>query len=564
MSVHPDQSVTHPSTPAGATVVVALLGEISTRRNGELVTLPGARARSLLVALAGNPGRSRSAQALIDDIWGDQPPRSPMNALHTQVSRLRAALPEGALEMGPSGYRLALDKQQVDLTLARQFEQRAQQAHADGDDEAAIDAVEQARSLWRGDAGADLPHGGLADDLANAAAARLSALDAVEVAARTAVRDFTGALPLARAATQRHPLDESAHLQLMQVLVGLGRANDALDVFGSLRARLADQLGTDPGPALVDLNTQILRGEAAAAPQEPASRMPSAIGLRAAPNTLLGREADITAIEELMRSARVTTVLGPGGTGKTRIVHKVGARVAASMPVALVELASLRSGADVVAAISGTLGLSEVDLTPGLTRTRLHSARERLREALSARPTLLILDNCEHVIADVAEVVADLVSASERLVVLATSRSPMSIMAEAVYPLPPLLIDEAGSPATDLFKARAKAVRPSARLDSAAVAQLCRTLDGLPLAIELAAARVRTMSVEEIDSKLVDRFALLHSGDPTSPQRHHVRTILRRCCAPISMPPAPFSATRWSTENWSERHRYRVVRRGRN
>ena len=112
--MHPDKSVTQPSTPEGATVVVALLGEVSTRRNGELVALPGARAPSLLVALAGDPGRSRSAQALIDDIWGEAPPRSPMNALHTQVSRLRAALPEGALEMGLSGYRLALDKQQVD------------------------------------------------------------------------------------------------------------------------------------------------------------------------------------------------------------------------------------------------------------------------------------------------------------------------------------------------------------------------------------------------------------------------------------------------------------------
>ncbi|WP_235916607.1 BTAD domain-containing putative transcriptional regulator [Antrihabitans cavernicola] len=518
--MHPDKSATQLSTPAGASVVVALLGEVSTRRDGELVPLPGARARSLLVALAGHPGRSRSAQALIDEIWGDDPPRSPMNALHTQVSRLRAALPDGAVEMGPSGYRLALDKNQVDLTLARLLEQRAQQSHAEGDDKAAVAAVEEARALWRGEPGADLPDGVLARELGGEAAARQSALDTVEVAARTAIGDFAGALPRARAMAGRARLDEAAHLQLMQVLVGLGRSNDALDVFGGLRARLADQLGTDPGQALVELNTAILRGDAIEPPRDTGSRLPNAIGLRAAPNTLLGREADIAAIEDQLRAARVTTVLGPGGTGKTRIVHEVGARAAHSMPVALVELASLRSGEDVVAAISGTLGVSEVDLTPGLGRTRLHSARERLREALSARATLLILDNCEHVIGDVAEVVADLVSASDRLVVLATSRAPMSITAESVYPLPPLVIDEAGSPATDLFRARAKAVRPSARLDPVEVARLCRTLDGLPLAIELAAARVRTMSVEEINTRLADRFVLLRSGDPTSPQRH--------------------------------------------
>lgn len=133
---------------------------------------------------------------------------------------------------------------------------------------------------------------------------------------------------------------------------------------------------------------------------------------------------------------------------------------------------------------------------------------------------LLILDNCEHVIADVSDIVSELVSASGQLNVLATSRAPMMITAESVYPLPPLDIDESGSPATDLFRARAKAVRPSARLDQVEIARLCRTLDGLPLAIELAAARVRTMSVDEINTRLSDRFALLRTGDRTSPQRH--------------------------------------------
>lgn len=528
--MNPDKSVAATRSPAD--IEVALLGEVSTRRDGGLVPLPGARARSLLVALARRPGRARTAQALIEDVWGDDPPRSPSNALHTQISRLRAALPEGAIEMGPAGYRLELARTQVDLTLARVWEQQAQQQLAEGEPREAVDTVRRAMALWRGEPGADLPDGDLARDLGAEAAARSTALASVELAALVAAGDLGEALPLARERAERAPLDENAHEQLMTVLYRLGRIGDALDVFAGLRGRLVDRLGADPSPRLVELNRAVLTGElGAAVPVRPgpdgpgaggARQVPNAVGLRAAPNLLLGRDADLAAIEVLMEVARVVTVLGPGGTGKTRVAHALGSRATERIPVALIELSSLRSGEDLVAAISGTLGLSEVEVTPGagLTRARLHGARDRLRDALSARPSLLILDNCEHLVDDVADVVADLVSASEHLTVLATSRAPMAITAESVYPLPPLTIDESGSPATELFRARAQAVRPSVRLDPVEVAQLCRTLDGLPLAIELAAARVRTMSVPEINARLVDRFALLRSGDRTSPERH--------------------------------------------
>ncbi|MFC9787285.1 BTAD domain-containing putative transcriptional regulator [Rhodococcus sp. NPDC127528] len=532
----------------GPPIEVALLGEVSTRRDGVLVPLPGARARSLLIALARRPGAARSAQALIEDVWGESPPRAPLNALQTQISRLRAALPPGAIEMGPAGYRLDLGRGQVDLTLARLLEQQAQQQHSEGDHHGAVATARRARALWRGEPAADLPPGDLARELAVEASARLAGLDAVELAALVAAGDLDLALPMARASADRSPLDETVHGQLMVVLHGLGRPNEALEVFAELRARLADRLGTGPSPRLVELNAAVLTGRpptgptpvrsdpapvadaragrrdhSGAEPDRPGVRPPpSALGLRAAPNALLGRDDDLAAIEDLLRTNRVVTVLGPGGTGKTRVAHALGAIVSERVPVALVELAPLGSGGDLVAAISGTLGLGEAELAPGtgLTRARLHDARDRLREALSARRSLLILDNCEHLVDDVAEVVADLVAASENLTVLATSRAPMAITAEAVYPLPPLLIDEAGSPATELFRARALAVRPSAQLDPIEVAQLCRTLDGLPLAIELAAARVRTMSVPEINARLGDRFALLRSRDRTSPERH--------------------------------------------
>ncbi|WP_329413717.1 winged helix-turn-helix domain-containing protein [Nocardia vinacea] len=574
------------TTPAGESVVVALLGEIALRRDGTLAALPGARSRLLLAALALRPGRSRSAQALIDEVWGEQPPRAPMNALHTQVSRLRSALPDAALEIGPAGYRLRLTADQVDLTLVDDLVHAARVKQADGDHAGCLEVLTQARSLWRGEPGADLPAGDLADELRTAAAHRWSELEAIEVAARVATGDLDGAVAITRRTAVAKPLDEAAHATLMRLLAAAGRPNEALDVFASMRGRLVEELGADPGPALVELNTAILRGDpvpgfasradhggavpkptpatnsatsgdptvsvavgdsaarysagrdsvsldsigrvsdsAVAAPQSALA----AIGLRAAPNALLGRAADLDALEQLLHRSRVTTVLGPGGTGKTRVANELGARVARSESVVLVELASVRADtaadadprADIEAAISTTLGLGEIVRETAWRRSTGYSdAGRRLRDALAARPTLLILDNCEHLIDAVAEVVADLVGSCDQLSVLTTSRAPLAITAETVYPLAPLAIDAAGSPATDLFMARARAVRPTVRLDAEVVARLCGTLDGLPLAIELAAARVRTMSVEEIETRLEHRFALLRSGDRSSPERH--------------------------------------------
>ncbi|MBF6060171.1 winged helix-turn-helix domain-containing protein [Nocardia terpenica] len=543
--------------PAGHEAVrVGLLGVIAVGRGGELVALPGARARLLVAALAAHPGRSRSAQSLIDDVWGEQPPRAPMNALHTQVSRLRAALPEGALEIGPAGYRLGLREDEVDLTLARRLERQARELHAAGDHRGCVELVTRARGLWRGEPGADLPPGPVAAELADLAATRWHALDELESAAREAAGDLDGAVAIARRIVAGRPFDEPAHGVLMRLLAASGRGTEALDVFAALRGRLAAELGTDPGPALTALNLAILRGEPmtvdgrSAAPvgtERPARSEPiqkpapakefedsahatsSAVGLRAAPNPLLGREADLAALTGSVRTARVTTVLGPGGTGKTRVANELGARAATERAVVLVELASLRADpddidgtrADIEAAISATLGVGEIGRdNAAVRRNRALDSRRRLRDALNTRPILLILDNCEHLVDAVADVVADLVGACDQLTVLTTSRSPLAITAETVYPLPPLAIDAHGSPATELFMARARAVRPSVRLDPEAVARLCRTLDGLPLAIELAAARVRTMSVEEIETRLEHRFALLRSGDRSSPERH--------------------------------------------
>ncbi|MFC9896685.1 BTAD domain-containing putative transcriptional regulator [Nocardia sp. NPDC127579] len=631
-----------PSAAQSPPVLVALLGEIALRRDGALRAVPGTRSRLLLTALALHPGRARSAQALIEEVWGEQPPKAPMNALHTQVSRLRSVLPEGALEIGPAGYRLRVAAEHIDLAYTADLLRDARARFEAGDIEDCVQIIAEARALWRGEPGSDLPAGAVADDLRVTAAARLSALDTLELAVRQAGGDLDSALRLARRLAAEQPLDEPAQSVLMRLLVRTGRGNEALESFAAFRARLGEQLGADPGRELVELNTAILRGDTlrdpgsgrvdaihrdgtandvghrlggatanraalqarsmstAADPDRgsnsgdratssaesiigPSARPGGgvgpddfatgarsrvrttvdaaasggqgdgsmALGLRAAPNALLGREGDLDALGRLLPESRVVTVLGPGGTGKTRIANEVGARAARRVPVVLVELASVRAEdsaegtrSEIEGAISAALGLGDMavdstglrkqyaadarqrsrqaggDELSTLRTQYVPEARHRLRDALSARPMLLILDNCEHLIEAVAVVVADLIGACPRLTVLTTSRSPLMITAETVYPLPPLTIDAAGSPATDLFTARARAVRPTARLDPDVVAQLCRTLDGLPLAIELAAARVRTMSVEDINERLSDRFALLRSGDRSSPERH--------------------------------------------
>lgn len=513
-------------------VVVALLGATAV---GGLV-LAGARARVLLATLAMRPGGTRSPQYLIDVVWGDGAPRAPMNALHTQVSRLRSVLPDGVLENGPAGYRLAVPEDRIDLTLARRLSGRARELCSAAAHQEALAVVAQARALWRGEPGADLPPGPVADELSDLAALAWRALDDVELSAREALGDREPAIAIAERIASAEGLNEPAHAVLMRLLAAAGRPHQALEVFAALRQRLATELGADPGPALVELNTAILRGEPLEVPRgstplavaPPAvAATPAAIGLRAAPNALFGREADLKALAELVQTSRVTTVVGPGGTGKTRVANELGLRWAGRSPVVLVELVSVgptsdreRARTDVAAAISATLGIGEVPRDSTGLRVGSMDLRRRLHDALAARPMLLILDNCEHVIDAVAAVVTDLVASCGRLTVLATSRAALEIAAEAVYPLSPLAVDPHGSPATELFAARARAARPSVRLEPAAVARLCRTLDGLPLAIELAAARTRTMSLAEIESRLDDRFALLRGGDRSSPQRH--------------------------------------------
>lgn len=474
--------------------------------------VPGVRARRLLVALVLADGRPVGADRLVDEVWGDAPPKSPHAALHTQISRVRALVRPAGLEAVAGGYRLDADS---DLARAEAA------ARESGDATAAL-------RLWRGIPGDDLDDGGPAPELVRRAAAAFDRLEARAADRALASGDADGARAIAERRIAADPLDEPAHVLLMRALAGAGRTSEALAAYADLRRISITELGAEPGEEAARLHASLLAGDAA--PGGPAgtgsrtgrSARAVAVGLPAETTPLIGREGELDELVRLAGEARVVTVLGPGGVGKTRVAEAVGARAAdAGTPVYYVPLAAVRSAEGVLPAVSRVLGLAEPDLgADGMPRIVTRELGARVLEALGRRSCLIVLDNCEQVVDACADVVADLVAGAPGVTVLATSRSPLQIRAERVYPLPVLSTAGAGSAAVELFAQRARAVRPDVPLPERSVAELCRRLDGLPLAIELAAARVRTLSVEEITDRLEQRFALLRSADRSAPDRH--------------------------------------------
>lgn len=507
--------------------------------------------RALLVALALEPGGApRSIDALSADIWGDDLPHNPKASVQSLVSRARAAGDGGIITTLPGGYALERswsdDARRVpgarsDLDLARDVSD-----HPDGGGRRDRDPADRARAidaalmLWTGEPGQDLGDSPVAEDL-RVAAARLNDHLRTERARALAgtgrADDLDEAVHDLRALLPAHPLDEQRHVELMELLLRAGRAADALAVHAEFRTRLRDELGASPGTAITELNARILRGEGlpdahrdrpGSAPATLADgtagaatgRNPVRIGLPVALSPLIGRDADIAGIAELLGAHRLVTVLGPGGLGKTRLAVAV-ATTTDSPATVFVPLAGARETADVLPAIAGVLGINESTTSARLADARAQpDLRQRVLSALGERRTLLVLDNCEQVIDGVADWTADALAAVPGLRMLTTSRTPLGIASEICRPLDPLVFDDEAGSAVRLFVERARAVRPTAELPLGTIARLCRRLDGLPLAIELAAARIRTMTPAQIESRLEDRFALLTGGDRTAPARH--------------------------------------------
>ncbi|RBQ16101.1 AfsR/SARP family transcriptional regulator [Spongiactinospora rosea] len=475
----------------------------------------------MLVRLALDPGRMVATDELAAALWGAASPVDPANALQTLVSRLRRALgrPHG-VESVPGGYRLDVPREAVDAHRFERLAAEGRRALEAGDPHTATRVLGQALALWRGQALADVADAPFAIGTAvRLEEARLTATED-HYAARIAAGEVAPAVAGLRELAARHPRRERVRGLLMRALAATGQRAEALAGYAEFSRELAEELGVDPGPELREIHLELLRAEPPAAPRRRGN-------LRTPLTSFVGRTTEIERITAQFKESRLVTLVGPGGAGKTRLATTV----AADLPRGawLVELASVADGGDVPAAVLAALG--NPTFPNGGQAAKAGGPRDTmggLFEALSSAETTLVLDNCEHVIDAAAHLAEELLGHCPRLRVLATSREPLGILGEALCPVPPLPLPEPGepaghSPAVRLFADRVAAVRPGFALDertTAMAVEICRRLDGLPLAIELAAARMRSLTAEQVAARLDDRFRLLGGGSRTALPRH--------------------------------------------
>ncbi|WP_426506854.1 BTAD domain-containing putative transcriptional regulator [Dactylosporangium sp. McL0621] len=601
---------------------VGLLGPLSVEVSGRPVEVGGARLRALLARLALEPGRFVAVERLVEALWPGGPgPADPANAVQSLVSRLRKALgnpPE--LESGPRGYRLGIEPGDVDAVRFERLVAEGRRALRDDDRAGTTRLLREALDLWRGAALADL---GAADTDAVAARwaeLRLAATEDLIEASGFAPDTRAGAIAELQELIVAHPLRERLVALLVRALHSDGRQAEALAAFEGCRARLAEQLGADPSPELRDAHIAVLRAEAG--PRRGGN-------LRAALTSFVGRTGDVERLAVQVADSRLVTLVGPGGAGKTRLAATVAAELGRQLPDGawLVELAPVAEATEVPAAALRTLiagGLVQPEVAG---RLRRGDVVEQLADALVLPGMLLILDNCEHVVDAAAGLSEELLGRCPKLRILATSREPLGILGETLFPVGPLplpavvfpapgiapapfapgaiatvgaaptteapttqpptakaptteapttqpptakaptteaptaktattqapmttapmtkapvtgetvtgagttgakpnagaLAAAVAAPAVQLLRDRAAAVRPGFEVtpdNVAAVVEICRRLDGLPLAIELAAARLRSFTPEQLASRLGDRFRLLTGGSRTALPRH--------------------------------------------
>ena len=581
---------------------IGLLGTLAVGDEaGRPVRVGGHRVRLLLTMLALDAGQVVPAYSLIDRLWEDEPPANSGNALQSLVSRLRASLRQAGLgedviESHPAGYRLAVPPEQVDAVAFEALARQGSQALAAGDPVVARRALRQALDLWRGPALADASGA----RFAIGPAARLeelrarAALDLTE--AGLALGESDSLIGELRAMIAADPVAERPRALLMRALYAAGRQAEAVAEYTMARELLASELGVDPSPQLEQIYLAVLRqdlpggspgplpdgGAAAAGPagsaaaQAPAdgapSHRPRPAAVRRPLTSFVGRDEDVVRVLKMLDEGSLVTLTGPGGAGKTRLAQEIAARLSrepagpaqgagqagADGQVVFVELTPVTEPGDVPSAVLNALGVRE---SPVIARAGTGQRGgpadpvQRLMATLAERRDLLILDNCEHVVAAAAAVADQILASCPEVRMLVTSREPLRITGEALWPVPPLPVppeparDEgqpgqvlpgtgtgparppageagsqvAGYAAVRLLADRAAAVRPDFRVSDANagdVARICRALDGMPLAIELAAARLRTLSAAQLAQRLDARFELLTGGSRTAAPRH--------------------------------------------
>ncbi|MFC8915974.1 BTAD domain-containing putative transcriptional regulator [Streptomyces sp. NPDC057116] len=547
---------------------ISLLGPTQVHEpDGTPVPVGGARLRALLTVLALRAGRTVPAGLLIDEVWGGEPPADAPGALQALVGRLRRTLGPDAVVSAAGGYRLGADADAVDLHRFERLAAAGVRALEAGDPAGALTFLDEALALWRGGALADLP-----DRTTEAARweARRHEARRARLRALLALGRPQETLPELAALCGAFPLDEPLQALRVRALRAAGRPAEALAAYEAVRQDLATRLGTDPGPELRALHTELLRprdtGQGAAPTGYGVGAAPDGHGVGAAPagygvggapagygagaapdghragaatgrgsggvpvpprpgnlrarlTSFVGREEDIHAVLGDLAGARLVTLLGPGGAGKTRLSQEAAERGAEAWPdgVWLAELAPVDDPGAVPDAVLTALGARQTVLR-GAGAEELRAAERhgdgdplgRLAEHCSRRRMLLLLDNCEHVVAAAAALAERLLEECPGLTVLATSREPLGVPGETLRPVDPL----PDPMALRLLAERGAAARPGFGVadDPGACAEICRRLDGLPLAIELAAARLRMLTPRQIADRLDDRFRLLTSG----------------------------------------------------
>ncbi|MGX7826554.1 ATP-binding protein [Actinokineospora sp. 24-640] len=477
------------------------------------------RLRRLLGALLVRLGQTVSADRLVDAVWPDAQPHDSRAALYSLAYRLRRvvdAVPEVSLRTTPPGYTLSVPRHLVD---ALRFEDLVVSARRDTVPERAAGLLDEALALWRGPAYAEFAE----EEFARAEAARLAALhrSAVEQRAETALDlgRYDDAIARLEPILVEDPLDERPWRAMMIALQRLGRAAEALQTYRRFRSLSTSELGLEPSDHLKQLELAILRGDAAdgLAPPEDSLALNGVRPVANLPNTsFVGREHDLAAVEAMLGAAPVVTLVGPGGVGKTRLAIEIARRVETRFPdgVLVCELAAITEEDQLLDVLAAAV---QVVPDAGGQRERL------VLEAMARRSGLLVLDNCEHVIDTAARVVDRLLTLRGDVQVLATSRERLGVGGEHVWPLDCLPVPEPGelaSPSVTMFLDRARATNPRFHGAPEVVAEICRKLEGLPLAIELAAARTNGIAIQEILDRLDDQPELLRSPRDTRPPRH--------------------------------------------
>ncbi|MER5795687.1 BTAD domain-containing putative transcriptional regulator [Streptomyces sp. NPDC001980] len=521
-----------------------LLGHLEViASDGSPIVFSGPVGRAVIARLILADGRPVQSEALVGELWGERAARNPANALQVQMTKLRAAFTArgagGRLVTQAGGYRLILSEHdRVDVAEFENYVRLGRENLRKGNHAEAEEMLREALALWRGPALEDMT--GLFFD---AERARLEELRV------TADEDaMTAGMSLGKAEelvaelvrlVAAHPLREKPRAQLMLALYRCGRQAEALDVFHDGRNLLDSRLGLAPSPELDALHVAILSrdpsltgpgGPSGNGPvpgpgsRQPASADPRPEGnLALPPGAFVGRADLLRSLREEIGRQRLVTAVGPGGVGKTRLMLQALSQPAdGGAGVWWIDLVTVTDDG-VPAALAAALGLSESSVTADQQPL---SPLERIVSFLKERTAIVAFDNCEHVLDGTAVLVRRLLGLCPSVTIVATSREPLGTAGETLFPVDPMDAEEAAR----LFALRASMINPSFDRNAAKsseVIDLCRRLDGLPLAVELAAAHVRMLSVPEIDRRLNDRFALLVKGERTGPRRHRtLRAVL--------------------------------------